>query len=182
MVDIYKSKFTRLQQGILRFLFVNAGISFNARRIAKYLGVSATAVGKALPELEKRDLIMVQKDRESKRLSIELKRDNKGVVNLKRVENLRMLYESGILDFLSEKFPGATIVLFGSYSFGEDVPSSDVDIAIMGVKEKRINLEKFSKMLGRDIMLHFYSDLRGMDKNLKENILNGIILKGGVDL
>jgi len=181
MVNIYKLEFTILQQEILRFLFVNAGVSFNARRIANSLGVSSTAILKALPKLEKKNLINVQKDKESKRLSIKLK-DNKDVIFLKRVENLKLLYKSGIVEFLSEKFPGSTIVLFGSYSFGEDTVHSDIDIAVVGVKEKDVDLGRFSRMLGGEIMLHFYTDLKSVDNNLRENVLNGIILKGGVEL
>ena len=182
MVDIYKVKFTVLQQEILLFLYVNAGKSFNALGLAKSLEVSQTAIAKALPSLEKEGLIKVEKDKVSGRLAIELNRDNRRVLQIKRVENLRTLYESGLVDFLEKELAGATIVLFGSYSRGEDTVDSDIDIAVVGRREKKINLNEFEKQLGRKIIINFYPSFKEIHKNLRENIFNGIVLVGGVEL
>ncbi|MEK6873651.1 MAG: nucleotidyltransferase domain-containing protein [Nanoarchaeota archaeon] len=182
MIEIYKLEFTILQQEILRFLFLMSGKSFNARILSKHLNVSQTAISKALPYLEKKNLIKISKDKESKRWSIELNRENKHVLNLKRAENLKMIYESGLVEFLSEKFPTSTLILFGSYSFGEDTFDSDIDISIIGAKEKNISLFEFNKKLRRTISINFYKDFKEINKNLRENIFNGIILKGGIEL
>ncbi len=181
-MDIYKLKFTILQMEIVRFLFIKSGMSFNERGIARHLNVSPTAISNALEKLEKESLILVKKDKESKRLSIELNKDNPKVYNLKRVENLKLIYESGLIEFLSDNFPGSTIILFGSYSYGEDNINSDIDIAIIGYKEKEIDLTKFHKLLERSIMLNFYQDFKDIGKNLKDNICNGIVLKGAIQL
>ena len=101
---------------------------------------------------------------------------------MKRAENLRLIYESGIVEYLSENFPAATIILFGSYSFGEDTEYSDIDIAVIESKEKEVDLTKFDTLLERTIFLHFFGSLKDVDKNLKENIINGIVLKGGIGL
>ncbi|MBS3066721.1 nucleotidyltransferase domain-containing protein [Candidatus Pacearchaeota archaeon] len=182
MVEIYKLEFTILQQEILRFLFLMAGKSFNAYNLSKYLDVSQTAVAKALPYIEKKGIIKISKDKESKRWSIELNRENKHVLNLKRAENLRVVYESRLVEFLSEKFPSSTLILFGSYSFGEDTFNSDIDIAIIGAKEKNIDLSEFNKKLKRIVSINFYKNFKEINKNLRENIFNGIILKGGIEL
>ena len=182
MIDIYKLKFTILQQEIISFLIIKAGMSFNARSIARQLKVSQTAISKSLPLLEKEKIVKIKKDKDSGRLSIELNRDNKKVINLKRVENLKILYESEIVEFLLNIFPASTIILFGSYSFGEDTINSDIDIAVVGYKQKNINLSKFEQRLERPILIHFYLSFKEINKNLKENILNGIVLKGGVEL
>ena len=182
MVNIYKLKLTVLQQEILRLLFIKAGMSLNARGVARPLGVSPPAVSKALPHLEKLGYVKVAKDRESKRLSIELNRDNRLVMGMKRADNLKQIYESGLADFLHEKFPGATVVLFGSYAFGEDTIHSDIDIAVVGAKEKDIELTQFDMMLERTIILQFYPSFREIHRNLRNNILSGIILEGAADL
>ena len=72
--------------------------------------------------------------------------------------------------------------VFGSYSRGDDTLSSDIDIAIIGRKEKGISLENFEKRLERKIILNFYPSLKEVHKELKENICNGIVLSGGVEL
>jgi len=166
----------------LRFLLMKAGKCFNALGLAKPLNVSQTAISKALPLLEKEGLIKLEKDRASGRWSIALNRDSKTVLRMKRVENLKLIYESGIVDFLEKEFAGATIVLFGSYSMGEDAADSDLDIAIIGRREKKIYLDEFEKKLEREIFINFYPSFIEIHKNLRENIFNGIVLVGGVRL
>jgi len=92
-----------------------------------------------------------------------------------------MLYDVGLPHFLFEEFPGSTIILFGSYSKGEDVFDSDIDIAIVGVKEKTLNLKKFEGFLKREINLNFYQSFKDIHKDLKNNLFNGIILSGRID-
>lgn len=181
MVNIYKLELTTLQQEILRLLFVKVGTALNQRGIARRLGVSAPAVMKALPKLAEKDLINVKQD-ESKRWAVELNRDNYRVIQLKRADNLRLIYESGLGDFLEKEFAGAAIVLFGSYSRGEDTVKSDIDIAVIGRKEKRVDTSAFSKLLERAININFYDSFNKIHKNLKESILNGIALGGNIEL
>jgi predicted nucleotidyltransferase len=182
MVNIYKLKLTNLQQEILRLLFVKAGISLNQRQIANYLDVSPPAVMKALPDLEEGSLIKIQQDKETKRWSIELNRDHHKVMQLKRADNLKLIYETGLADFLEKEFAGATIILFGSYSRGEDAINSDIDIAVIGRKEKQVDLTKSEKELERQININFYDSFKNIHKHLKENLCNGIVLVGGVEL
>ena len=158
------------------------GMSFTERSLANNLEVSPTAVSNSLKKLEKDNLITVDKDKESRRLSISLNKENSYVFNLKRAENLKLLYESGLPSFLAENLPGCTIIVFGSYSRGEDTINSDIDIAIIGSKEKDLETIKYSKLLERPISLNFYKDLKNVDKNLKENLCNGIVLQGAMSL
>lgn len=180
-MEQYKLKLTRLQNEILRFLMINAGKGFNLKRIAENLEVSLTAVSKSLPELQQQELIEVNKNSETKHLKIELK-ESKKTTQLKRVENLKQIYQFELVDFLEQKFAGATIILFGSYSRGEDTIHSDIDIAIVGRQEKEIILKKYEELFKRKIILQFYESFNKIHKNLKENICNGIVLSGTIEL
>ncbi len=182
MVNRYKLKLTNLQQEILRFLFAKSGRSLNQRQISRYLEVSQPAVMKALPELEKQEMIKIEQDKESKRWAIQLNRDNLRVMQLKRIDNLRVIYESGLANFLEKEFAGGTILLFGSYSRGDDTSSSDIDIAVIGRKEKTINLGKFEEIFEKEIRINFYPSFKEIHKNLKENLFNGVVLAGGIEL
>ena len=182
MVNIYKLKLTNLQQEILRLSFVKAGTSLNQRQIANFLEVSPPAVMKALPDLEKEALVKIKQDKETKRWSIELNRDNHKIMQLKRADNLQLIYETGLADFLEKEFAGATIILFGSYSRGEDIINSDIDIAVIGRNDKQIDLTKYEKELERRVNINFYDSFKIIHKNLKENLFSGIILAGGVEL
>lgn len=181
-MDKYKLRFTRLQNEIFRLFCIKTGESFNQREIAFLLSVSPTAVSKALPDLEKEKLLIVKKDKNLNLNIVELNRNSEKVLNLKRVENLKRIYESGLIDFLRNQFVGSTIILFGSYSKGEDVIDSDIDIAIIYSKEKKVDLSKFNNFLEKEIILNFYDSFKIIHKHLKENILNGILLEGGIEL
>jgi predicted nucleotidyltransferase len=182
MVNICKLKLTNLQQEILRLFFVKAGKSLNQRGIAILLGVSQPAVLKAIPLLEKGEFINVNKDKESKRFSIELNRDKPFVIGLKRADNLKQIYESGLAQFIYDKFPSAAVILFGSYAFGEDTADSDIDLAVVGAKAKQVDLTKFDKILERTVIINYYGSFKDIHKHLLNNLLNGIILKGTVEL
>jgi len=181
-MNMYKQKFTRLQNQIIRLLCVKVGAQLNQREIAKILKVSPTAVAKSLHLLEEDKLIKLQKLGTMNLKLVELNRDNVKSIFLKRTENLKMIYESGIVEFLYESFPGGVIILFGSYSKGEDTIKSDIDIAIIGSKEKHLDLEEFERKLGRLINLNFYDSINSIDKYLKSNIVNGIVLVGSIEL
>jgi predicted nucleotidyltransferase len=181
-MDIYKEEFTRLEKEILNFLFANSGRKFNQRAIALALKVSPTAIANSIKNLRKTDLLEIKKDSVSETFEIGLNLQNNKVIFMKRIENLKSVYESNLAEFLFDNYSGATIVLFGSYAFGEDTYNSDIDIAIIGNKEKNVNLETFEKILLRKITLQFYGGFDKIHKNLKESILNGIILKGSVKL
>jgi predicted nucleotidyltransferase len=175
-------KLTILQQEILQLFFTYPEKSFTGRSMAKSLKVSQPGVSKAIAGLRKEALISLRKDKETKRLAIRLNRDNRLVLGLKRADNLRRVYESGLLYFLEEQLPGATIILFGSFSRGDDVSASDIDIAIIGRKEKGMDLESFERILRRKIIVQFYDSMGSVHKEFRENLCNGIVLAGGIRL
>lgn len=188
-MDMYKVKWTPLQFEIFRFFCIKSGKSFNLAGVASALKKSPTAVSNSLNDLKKEGLINVVKEGKMNLLLIEFNRNCRKAIDMKRVENLKMIYESELPHFLSESFPGTTIILFGSYSIGEDVWSdkideytSDIDIAIIGAKSKEIDLTKFNKLLEREIILNFYPSFKEIHKHLKDNILNGILLSGSIDI
>jgi hypothetical protein len=45
-------------------------------------------------------------------------------------------------------------------------------------KEEKIDLDKFEKILNRKINLFFSEDFSRLSKELRNNIINGVILKG----
>jgi predicted nucleotidyltransferase len=180
-MDTYKLKWTKLQLEIFRFLSIKSERYFSVREIANNLNVSPTAISKNLNLLLNRNFVSIKKSEKINLFNVQLNRDNQEVIDLKRVENLRLIYLSGLIKFLEDKFPSSTIILFGSYSRGEDVYDSDIDLAIFRGKEKKINLNKFEKYLEREININFYNSWK-IDVNLKNNLLNGIVLSGSVEL
>jgi len=181
-MDKYKLKWTGLQLRILRFLCIKSGESFSLRKIARNLNVSPTAISKSIKFLEKETLIVKEKKTEVNQFSVTLNKFNKNIFELKKIENLHIIYESKLIEILQEKFIGSTIILFGSYSKGEDTIKSDIDIAIIGSEEKKINLKEQEAYLERKINLQFYENTNSIHKTLRENIYNGIVLSGNITI
>ncbi len=185
-MDILKLSYNKLQNRIFRLFCVMSGASLSQRNIAKLLNVSPTAVGKAIKSLIKDSILKIEKIAIIN--FIQLNRENEYVLELKRVENLKMLYESKLIDFLKNEFTVCTIILFGSYSRGYDVwfkdsdeKNSDIDVAVIGCRKKKIDLTKFEKALKRKINVNFYKTWK-IHENLKESLFNGIVLHGSVEL
>jgi len=181
-METIKHKFTKLQENIFSLCCIHAGNSLNLSEIANKLKVSVTAVSKAVPLLEKETLITIQRSKKMKLVVISLNQESKKAIRAKRIENLRAMYESKLIDKLEEELYGSTVIVFGSYSRGEDIFSSDIDIATIGRKEKSINLSAYEKILNRKIVLNFYPSLKEVHKSLRENLCNGIVLMGGIQL
>lgn len=179
MVNITKPKLTLLQNEILRVLFKKNGLALNQRQLAIQLNVTQPAIKKALPLLEKINFINVKKDQ---RLSITLNTECHKIMQLKRIDNLKQIYDSGLASILEKEYAGATIILFGSYSRGEDTLNSDIDIAIIGRKEKDLDLRIYEQNLERKIRINYYKSFSNIHKHLKENLANGFLLAGGFEL
>ncbi len=179
-MDIYRLKWTILEQAIFSLLCIKAGERLSQRDVAKIINVSPTAVSNPIKNLKKKNLVKVEK---TKTINfVFFNRDELGAVELKRAENLKNIYISGLSAYLEKEFAGATVILFGSYSKGEDTNTSDIDIAVIERKDKILNLEKFEKILNRRININFYDSWKKVHENLKNNILNGIIIHGCVEL
>ncbi len=95
----------------------------------------------------------------------------------KKVNLLLRLHDSGLVKFLEEKLSPNAIVLFGSASRGEDIEKSDIDLCILAAEEE-LNLKIFEKELKRKINLFFESSFNEIPLELKNNLINGIILSG----
>lgn len=159
---------------------MRAGEKLSQREIAKILKVSPTAVANSIKYLKESRLIKVEKTKTINFISFN--RDESKAIDLKRVENLKNIYISGLSDYLEKELAGAIIILFGSYSRGEDTNTSDLDIAVIERKDKKLNLEEYEKVLNRKINVNFYNSWKDIHKHLKNNILNGILLHGSIEL
>jgi predicted nucleotidyltransferase len=160
---------------VMKLFFDNPDKKFHIREIARLTGLSAPGVLKILKKLKEEGLLVSEKGKVVK--NVKASRNEKFFL-LKKSYNLLSLFESGLIDFLKNKYeePEA-IVVFGSYSKGEDTSESDIDIAIITKKEIKLDLKRFEKILKRKINIYEIQ----IDKSEKEflnNLINGNIVYG----
>ena len=104
-------------------------------------------------------------------------RDNEAFKLYKKFDLILKINQRGLIDYIYDNCVPDCIILFGSSSKGEDIEESDIDLFIQA-KEKKLNIKKYEKLLNRKITLFFEENFSKLSKELKNNILNGIILKG----
>lgn len=88
-----------------------------------------------------------------------------------------------LLDYINSSLVSPQIILFGSLSKAETTDKSDIDLAIISIAKKELDLVKYEKALKRKIQLFIFSsfgDIKNLD--LKSNILNGVVLSGPLRL
>ncbi len=144
--------------------------SHHVRELSRLLGVSPPTCLALINELTKRQLLTSKSVGRSRLVSAAL---NEAFIFHKKWTNLFLLLESGLVQKLSEKRP-QTLILFGSFARGEDTERSDIDIASdIALNE---DLSKYERLLERKIQFHRIA--KELDKNLLENIRQGILLEG----
>ncbi len=160
---------------ILKVFFECPEKSFHIRRLAKLTKLSPPGVLKIVKQLKKEGFVLVEKGNVTEDVKAS-KTDR--FLRLKVFYNLEQLFETGLIDYLREiyKEPEA-IVLFGSYSNGEDISTSDIDMAIVAPKERDTNLAKFEKKLKKKINLYTVQP-RKAEPEFLNSLANGRVLYG----
>lgn len=157
-------------------LFLDSPLEeFRLREIARLTKISPPSVMNYLKEFEKEGLIKRIKKREVP--FYQALRDDQNFKIYKKISIIYELHKSGLIAFLWEKISPEAIVLYGSFARGESIENSDIDLFILG-KEKPLDIHDFEKKLNKEIHLFFKGTLKEMSRELKNNVLNGIILKG----
>ncbi|MEK6938568.1 MAG: nucleotidyltransferase domain-containing protein [Nanoarchaeota archaeon] len=162
---------------VLEYFFTYPLRETHLRELSREMKLSMPAILAAISKLKKEDLIIIAKTKAWTKVKPNL--ENEEFKWLKRSNNLERLYSSGLVKSLSEQFNFHSLVCFGSYSRGEDLESSDIDLALTGCSEKSIELNKFEKSLKRKISLHFVR-LDKVSEEFRANLYNGIVVKGAL--
>ncbi len=167
---------------VLLVFFLNPLKRFSLKEISKLCGIAHTSVKNELEKLIKEKIIIKEDELKGKRkYPLYFANRNESFLDLKKMHNEYSLRQSGIIDSLKKKFMPNSIILFGSFSRGEDTKESDIDLFIES-KSKEIDLKKFEKMLNRKINLIFKPNINLLKKEFLNNLLNGIILYGIVEI
>jgi predicted nucleotidyltransferase len=150
---------------------------FGLREISRKTKIASKSVKIYLDYLIMEGVIRKNKNRLTGNPVYYGNRDSEIFKLYKKLDLVSRVQESGLLDYLYDKLMPDVIVLFGSGVRGEDIRGSDIDLFFQ-CNDSRLDLIKFEKKLNRKINIFFAKDFRKLSKELKNNINNGIILKG----
>jgi len=153
------------------------GAGFQLREICRITDIAPMSVKKYLDELADDGLIIKEKHRIHKYPVYWANRENERFRFLKKMDMLFAIEDCRLMAYLNDKCMPNAIVLFGSASRGEDLMESDVDLFLV-CGETKLNLGKYEKILKRKINIFFCSDFKSLSGELKNNVLNGVVLSG----
>lgn len=151
--------------------------------ISKKSGIAHTSVKRCLNSLKKEGIISERTDKKGKRNFpvYSANFQDEKFKQYKKAHNFSRIIESGIIEYIRDKLMPKAIVLFGSYLRGEDIEGSDIDI-FAEAKPKDLDVSKYEKLLKRKIEIHFNEKFNNYPKELKNNIINGNIMYGYLEV
>lgn len=164
-----------IKDALKEYFFLNPTVKLRVREIERTLKLPLPSVIKYCKDLEKEGLM--KRIKTGSVVFYAADRTNDVYLLEKKLFNIRQIHASGLLGYLKETLSNPVIVLFGSYAKGEDTETSDIDLYVGTPSGKSINLEKFDKLLQRNIQVFKYADIKKIpNKHLANNIVNGITL------
>lgn len=162
------------------FSFPQQAIGLND--LSENIKSSKNAVKEAINHLVNEDFLDVEKIGKAWRITANQKHPY--FITRKIPYNLQLVYESSIVEHVYKAILNArAIILFGSYRWGSDNESSDIDIAVEVLDNEELRIftlgiiEEFGLRKNVKINLHIFSRNK-IDLNLLANIANGIVLDG----
>ena len=173
-------------QKIADIFYLYPDKDFTLSAIANEAGVSKSMASGIISEMEKMGLVKLEKIGKKVWL-IRANNESPVFIKWKIVSNLKIIYDSGIVEFLNEQYGNPkAIILFGSFRWGRDGKDSDIDIAVEIVDEiydvhTFPALKEFEKNLNRKIQVHVFNR-KSIDERVFNNIANGIILSGFLEV
>ena len=170
--NIFKSSIWKVFE-----IFVDEPLKIHyIKEISRKINLAPTSVKKHIQDLENQKIII--KKQGERFIGHISNRDNEYFLFYKKIFNLIKIKESKLTEYIIKTLNPKTIILYGSYSIGEDVETSDIDIAIISNIKKQLDFEKYEKILNRKIHVLIEKDLKKIQKAIKIKITNGENLYG----
>ena len=176
---------TTIERSVLEVFFAYPNTLFTVREVSRLRKITHPTVARCLQTLNKLKVVVgvSQKNKTGVWNNILWKANtsDERYKQRKKMFNLEQLYCSGIIEKIASDTSPNAIVLFGSYRRGEDMEESDIDLFVVS-KEKKITLNGFEKKLHRKVNLTFETNPAALNKEFLNNIINGIVLYGYIEV
>ncbi len=152
---------------------------FSVRGLARNLKLSHATVLKYIADLEK--LSFIKKKEATLYPTYSANTENQKYKFYKKNWLVFKITESGLIVYIQKESLPSSIILFGSGAKATFTEKSDIDIFVEA-NEVKLDLKKYEKKLNRNINLLFEQDINNLSKELRNNIINGIVLYGFIKI
>jgi len=164
---------------VMKLFFDSPDKSFYVRQISRLTRLSPPGILKIAGKLKREGLLVSKKEKVVEEISAS--RSEK-FIHLKLCYNILALFDSNLINFLRDVYeePEA-IVVFGSFARGEDISTSDIDIAVVTGKRANVSLKNFEKHISRKINVYEIK-LAECQPQFLNNLANGYVLYGRLEV
>ena len=170
-----------IKNKLKEYFFLYPTIKLRVRQMERELKVPLPSVIRYTKELEQEGI--VKKEVIAGVTLFSSQRASQQYLLEKIIHNFRSLYTSGLVEYLQEHLDRPAIILFGSYSRGEDTEKSDIDLYIQTPITRTPPVDKFEKELNRNIQIFQHKKFKEIEnKFLRNNIINGLPICGKVEV
>lgn len=171
MDEMFKNKSYKILELFIRFPIKE----FSVRGVARHLNLSHATVLKYINNLERSGFI--KKKEETLYPTYYANTESPKYKFHKKNWLVSQINESGLVDHLQKEALPTSIILFGSGAKATFTEESDIDIFVEA-KETELALGKYEKKINMKINILFEPNINDLSKELRNNIINGIVLYG----
>jgi len=158
----------------LKPFFEDNYLELGVREYARLVKTTPPTASKILKNFESQGFL--KKKSFKKNLLFRANKESKILKDLSRIYWSMKLND--LINFIENGFHPSLIILFGSLTNLEINKNSDIDIAIISKFNPKMDFSRFEKKLKKEIQLFRFDSIEKINKELRNSILNGYVLRG----
>jgi len=165
---------------VLEQFFYNPMTRFGVRELSRQTCLDTKTIMSYLRDFTRKKLVLKRKEKgsfpyfEANRLS-PVYRFEKSHAFIKKI------IQTDLIPFLELECKPKVIVLFGSVKKGTYHKQSDIDLFVQSA-QKRLDLSRYERVFKHKIRIFYEEDLKKLSPGLLENIYNGEVLSGKLEV
>lgn len=163
-----RSHIIRPEMIIVDFFYEEPARQITVRQLAAQIKLSRSTVQYYLRRLKEQGVI----SEDNKWIDSEYNRLRKIFYYTEKIA------ASGLVDFLENELAASAVILFGSFSKGDSVRISDIDLFVECARDRELNLTPFEQSLGHHIELFTKRKITQLPDRLLNSVINGIKIRG----
>lgn len=175
MDELFKNNTYRILELFIEFPTKD----FSVRGLARELKLSHATILNYINDLQK--LTLIKKKEATLYPTYFANTESQKYKFYKRNWLIFKITESGLTNYIQKETLPSSIIFFGSGAKATFTEKSDIDIFVES-NEAKLDLTKYEKKLNHKINLLFEQNINNLSKELRNNLINGIMLYGFIKI